>query len=147
MAAAPKATGCGNGKACIYVSAQKWIPYEADTSYKNYHPPPVKSSSWKNGSSSLFVMIASFRDKLCPKTLFNLYSKAKYPNRIYIGLVEQNLPEDGDCLKEYCKLMMESNKDYKSCPFQENIRIERRDASKALVSNLLRHVPDKYIII
>ena len=126
--------GCGSGLPCIYVGPHKWIPYE-DTSYKNYHPPPIKSSSWKDEKTTLFIMIASFRDKLCPVTLFNLYTKAKYPDRIFIGLVEQTLPEDGDCLKDYCDLMMKSDKGYKTCPFTDNIRVEKKDASKALVSN------------
>ena len=128
----PRRTGCGSGTPCVYVSANNWIPYDVEYSYKNYHPPPIKSSSWKNEKSSLFLMIASFRDKLCPHTLYNLYSKAKSPNRIFVGLVQQNLPEDGDCLEQYCKLMLEKG-NMKDCPFKENIRIERKDASKAMV--------------
>lgn len=140
-------TGCGNGKPCIYVSAHNWIPFE-DISYKNHHPFPIKSSSWRDEKATLFLMIASFRDKLCPHTLFNLYTKAKYPDRIHVGLVQQNLAEDGDCLKEYCQLMQEAevaNKNDKaknsavtlSCPYERNIRIERKDASLAMVSRSL----------
>ena len=101
---------CGNGLPCVFVSAHNWIPYDDSFSYKNNHPPPIKSSSWKDEKSTLFLMIASFRDKLCPKTLFNVYTKSKAPNRIFIGLVQQNLPEDGDCVEQYCELMMASNK-------------------------------------
>jgi hypothetical protein len=125
--------GCGGGRPCIYVNKGTWIPYEE---VGQFSPPPTKTESWKDPKATLFVMIASFRDKLCPKTLFNLYTKAKYPSRIFVGVVEQNFPDDIDCMKEYCRLMAEHDPKHASiCPFQENIRVEKKDASSAKVLN------------
>lgn len=39
---------------------------------------------------SIFVSIVSFRDEHCLNTLLSLYDQAKYPENIYVGLVQQN---------------------------------------------------------
>lgn len=40
--------------------------------------------------NTIFVSIASYRDSECFDTIFSLYSNAKYPNNIFIGICEQN---------------------------------------------------------
>lgn len=97
-------------------------------------PHPIASDSWKSSNSTLYISIASFRDTLCPYTLFNIYSKSLYPSRIHVGVVQQNAAGDVDCLFSYCKLM-EGGKYSKEaggrCPFEENIRMMRVDSSIA----------------
>ncbi|KAJ3065455.1 N-acetylglucosaminyltransferase, partial [Quaeritorhiza haematococci] len=41
---------------------------------------------------TIFVAIASYRDKDCKNTLSNLFDNAKNPERVYVGLCEQNDP-------------------------------------------------------
>ena len=49
---------------------------------------------------TIFVSIASYRDKLCIDTVNNIYENAKYPDNIYIGICQQNKEdEDDDCLE------------------------------------------------
>lgn len=64
-------------------------------------------AGWKYESRSntgtIFVSIVSFRDRRCPDTLFELFSKAQRPDRINVGVVQQNAPEDVDCFTTYCK--------------------------------------------
>uniref|UniRef100_A0A7S2P201 Uncharacterized protein n=1 Tax=Leptocylindrus danicus TaxID=163516 RepID=A0A7S2P201_9STRA len=56
----------------------------------------------------LHVMIASYRDPLCPITLFNLFTKAAYPELLHVNVLMQNDPEvDDHCLKVYCKMIQE----------------------------------------
>jgi hypothetical protein len=121
--------GCGNGLPCIYVSRNKWIPYEE---IGKYRPPKVKSLSWKQENTTLFIMIASFRDKLCPRTLFNAFTKAKYPDRITVGVVQQNLSGDLDCIIEYCNLIKKTTLTL-DCPHLQNIRVIKKDASESKV--------------
>ena len=124
---------CGGGQACIFVGKDiGWVAYEEK---KNQIPkyPPV-SDSWNRSTTTLFVTMASFRDKLCPRTLFNLFSKAKYPYRITVGVVQQNLDVDVDCLLEYCKMMIDSKSKYitdETCPFVDQIRMLRVSANDA----------------
>lgn len=69
---------------------------------------------------SIFVSIASYRDKYCRLTLADLFQKAKFPGRIFAGICEQNTVEDVDCLKTHTAAM-----------FKDNIRVVRIDASEA----------------
>lgn len=47
---------------------------------------------------TIFVSVASYRDKECPNTIRELFSKASNPERIYIGICQQNDEKDVDCL-------------------------------------------------
>lgn len=38
----------------------------------------------------------------CGETLKSIFENAKDPSRVYVGLVEQNAPDDKFCLEEYC---------------------------------------------
>lgn len=129
--------GCGGGLPCIYVDRHKWIPWE-DISYKHYSPPKIKSNSWKEEDTTLFIMIASFRDKLCPYTLFNAFSKAKYPKRVHVGVVEQRLDDDVNCVQEYCRLIQLTNSSHDGkCPFIDNIRVAQKNAQQSKVTTTL----------
>ena len=70
--------------------------------------------------NSIFVSLGTYRDPYCPMTLKSLYSQAANPERLYIGLLQQNCFEahcrsgvlkggivedreqDMDCYKEFC---------------------------------------------
>jgi hypothetical protein len=46
----------------------------------------------------LFVNIAAYRDRDCVNTIADLFSKARWPERIFIGVCWQSLsPDDDDC--------------------------------------------------
>lgn len=46
---------------------------------------------------TIFVSIASFRDKECPVTLKSLYLNAEYPYNVFVGVCQQNDEPDVDC--------------------------------------------------
>jgi|SaaInlStandDraft_4_1057021.scaffolds.fasta_scaffold00658_19 hypothetical protein len=47
---------------------------------------------------TIFVSLASYRDKECPKTLIDLFDKASDPSRIFVGICEQNdFKKDSEC--------------------------------------------------
>jgi hypothetical protein len=56
--------------------------------------------------------------------------QAKYPARLHIGVVHQAIHGDIDCLDKYCKLMGHSG-DETTCPYRQNIRVLRTDASES----------------
>jgi hypothetical protein len=62
-----------------------------------------------NNFKTIFVSIASYRDKYCSKTLESCFSNAKNPNNIHVGICIQNDENDEDCmisdesLKQYNK--------------------------------------------
>eukprot|EP00934_Nitzschia_sp_Nitz4_P001314 Nitzschia sp. Nitz4//scaffold69_size99277//58337//59917//NITZ4_004635-RA/size99277-exonerate_protein2genome-gene-0.66-mRNA-1//1//CDS//3329556721//1314//frame0 len=54
------------------------------------------------------VLIASFRDRFCARTIHNAFSRAKYPHRLNIRIVDQTLPnstllDDRGCWQGYCE--------------------------------------------
>jgi len=100
----------------------------------DFLPHPPKSESYKSKDATIFVGIAAFRDTRCPKTLYNLFTKAENPNRVFIGLVQQNGNDDIDCVEKYCELMgytapngLKNPDDdrKKNCPYFNQIRINR----------------------
>ena len=49
-------------------------------------------------SDTIFVSIASYRDAKCPQTINSLFSRAKHPNNVFVGICQQNKEdEDADC--------------------------------------------------
>ena len=71
--------------------------------------------------ATIFVAVASYRDERCPVTLKNLFSKAAFPDRIVVGLVEQiHTEEDNmDCIQAYCRLI---GGIAGSCPHKDQIK-------------------------
>ena len=56
-----------------------------------------------NNNGNIFVSIASYRDNVCIDTLESLYSNARFPTKIYVGICQQNDPNDPtdkDCLSD-----------------------------------------------
>jgi hypothetical protein len=92
-------------------------------------PKPPKAILSDPETSLMFISIASFRDKLCPQTLFRLFTKAKFPDRLRVGLVQQNDDDDSDCIENYCKMMMTNSTG--SCKHIDQIRIKRFHARDA----------------
>jgi hypothetical protein len=46
-------------------------------------------------SKTIFVSIASYRDSNCNKTLESLFANASNPERVFVGICEQNKPGEG----------------------------------------------------
>mmetsp|Transcript_22884 Transcript_22884/g.33438 ORF Transcript_22884/g.33438 Transcript_22884/m.33438 type:complete len:534 (+) Transcript_22884:211-1812(+) len=122
---------CGGGDACIYVNRDiGWVP--RNESLNQPRPPPIRSDSWKRNDTTIFVSISSYRDKLCPVTLFNMFTKAAHPSRLVAAVIQQNVPGDIDCYEQYCSLMRShgfSQGDV--CPYGSNIKMKRLDGNSA----------------
>lgn len=138
----PKKLTCDNGLPCIFMSKDiGWKPYDPSIETSIGTPYPPKTDSWSRNETTLYVTISSFRDKLCPITLYNLFTKALHPNRITVGVVQQNLDDDIDCLETYCKRLKEDKVQYDrlillsknsdGCPFSDQITMDRVNANEA----------------
>lgn len=46
---------------------------------------------------TIFISVASFRDKECPLTLKSLYLNAERPDKVFVGICQQNAESDIDC--------------------------------------------------
>lgn len=61
---------------------------------------------------TIFVSVASYRDDDCSNTLRDLYAKAKYPSRIFVGVCQQNKP--GEMGEECVDPQL---------PYRQNVRV------------------------
>lgn len=59
--------------------------------------------SGENYSKTIFVSVASYRDSQCKETLQELFSKAKNPNNLTVGICDQSNKKDEECgvIKKY----------------------------------------------
>lgn len=67
-------------------------------------PPPTPAEA---STVPIHVLIASFRDRLCPRTLHNLFSKAEAADRLRVYVIQQTEPgveteDDADIWDAYC---------------------------------------------
>ena len=97
-----------------YLDVTKKLPMTWD--FLNKHRIPRQKND-----NSIFVSLGTYRDPYCPMTLKSLYAQAKNPERLFVGLLQQNCFEkkcrtgvlvggkvddmdtDVDCYKEFCK--------------------------------------------
>ena len=90
----------------------------------------------------LHVMVASHRDPLCPRTLYDFFTKAAYPELLRVNVLQQNDPEiDPDCLEGYCELIRTMGKENHSvrnsfdeeseCPHRDQVHIHSIHAKDA----------------
>jgi len=75
-------------------------------------------SDLKHGT--IFVSVPSYRDPECPHTVADIFEKATYPGRVFVGVCQQNEPQDTDCLTTTTAQR-----------FLPNIRVMRLSASEA----------------
>jgi [Skp1-protein]-hydroxyproline N-acetylglucosaminyltransferase len=69
---------------------------------------------------TIFVSVPSYRDPECVKTVADLFDKAQYPQRIIVGVCQQNEPSDVDCVDSSVAQL-----------FLPQIRVLRLSASEA----------------
>ena len=67
--------------------------------YEKFNTIEEEIDNNNKNQDSIFVSIASYRDPDCKKTLQDIFQKADIPERIYIGVCEQN---DKDEVRETC---------------------------------------------
>jgi len=86
--------------------------YPWDRDYLSRMPP-------RKDDGSIFLSVATYRDENCFNTIYHAYEKAKNPEKLFIGLVQQNchkdcksgvlanlsmvlVPPDDDCYQQFC---------------------------------------------
>eukprot|EP00038_Savillea_parva_P025430 m.47631 g.47631 ORF g.47631 m.47631 type:complete len:559 (-) comp6913_c0_seq1:59-1735(-) len=95
-------------------------------------PPPImfdRERAMEHGI--ITVLVAAYRETKCPKTLVNLFTKAKHPDRIRIGVIQQNKEdEDVDCQRGMCELLGKPA-NAEECPYFNQVRMVRMKHTEA----------------
>ena len=85
-----------------HLCSGEWEDPDAAVESPNQMPPPPQIDD--ETAAPIVVLLASYRDPLCPNTLREMFAHAKYPDRIYAGVVQQNQDGDPDCLDTWCEI-------------------------------------------
>lgn len=95
-------------------NGESWVSVSNDVSKAGEPRPPTPILSHTDpNQSEIFVGILSYRDPRCGETLNSLFKRAKYPDRVRIGLVQERSHNDMECIKTYCQ---STGYDLKKCP-------------------------------
>jgi len=100
----------------------------------------ARANKMIDGRPTIFVGIASYRDHWCSKSLETGYGRAKYPNRIFFGVSQQNAPVDKPCLQT--ARPCDEDPEQVICKYRDNIRITEIDAADAKGPVFGRHFAD-----
>jgi [Skp1-protein]-hydroxyproline N-acetylglucosaminyltransferase len=73
-----------------YLDTTKSLLMKWDAENKHRFPKP-------RNDNSVFVSLGTYRDPYCPMTLKSLYDKAEHPERLFVGLLQQN------CFEDHCR--------------------------------------------
>eukprot|EP01117_Protostelium_nocturnum_P009007 TRINITY_DN3233_c0_g1_i1.p1 TRINITY_DN3233_c0_g1~~TRINITY_DN3233_c0_g1_i1.p1 ORF type:complete len:516 (+),score=149.86 TRINITY_DN3233_c0_g1_i1:172-1719(+) len=102
-----------------------WFPgkKEASEFVERYPKPygwPPKDKDPK--MRTIFISMASYRDPVCPSTLIDLFQQSAFPDRIFVGVYQQNSKLEPDCIASLPQ---------KTMRYLSQIRILRIDHSDA----------------
>jgi [Skp1-protein]-hydroxyproline N-acetylglucosaminyltransferase len=85
--AGPRATGLRIWETFLDVTVHSILQWDEQNQQR--FPTP-------RHDNSIFVSVGTYRDEYCPMTLKSLYSQAEFPEKIFVGLFQQN------CFEETC---------------------------------------------
>ena len=99
-----------------------------------------------NGDESIFVSIASFRDPECAKTIARLFDRAAVPNRVHVGICQQNDAIDVDCVAGLADLIeCQGSNVHAACGRVRSgqIRAYRLSSNETLGPTIGRHLSER----
>lgn len=118
-------------KSAAIFNSDEWI--SIDSSIKiNSFPSQITYANQEN-TGEIFILIASFRDSRCSTTIRNIFTKAQYPNRIRVGLIEQIDSEKDpvNCISSFCQGKSD-------CPYKSQIDLITFSSQDARGPNFAR---------
>jgi hypothetical protein len=123
----PSREPCNDNKLWLYeYEYPKYYDDNSTSTPKGLSYQKITSGDFlKNGE--IFVSIASYRDTECNDTIKSIYTNAKNPERIFLGICEQNNKDypSENCIKDNI------NTDPALRPYSDNIRIIKLDYTEA----------------
>ena len=113
---------------------------------KFWYPPQGTDydtvGSYVDGEPTIFLMVASYRDFQCRDTVVSALERAQLPNRIRVGVVQQNAPGDVDCATPDtpCDSGVAGAEDHTLCARASQVEVYHMDAEAATGPVFARHI-------
>lgn len=98
-----------------------------------------------DGRPTIYVSVASYRDSRCTATVESLFERAKHPDRVFVGIVQQNSPgsTDADCLRTRKPCSGRAGATQTLCRYARQIRLHMVQAEESLGPTFGRHRADR----
>ena len=91
------------------------------------------------GERTIYVAIASYRDWQCRDTVTSIFNRAKYPERVRVGVVDQIVEgEDGPCDAPYKPCS--EDPDQELCKYKSQLDVFQVDAPLSIGPVFARHL-------
>jgi len=105
-------------------------------------PGQLRSSSvMAEEMRTIFIGIASYRDSLCRYTVESAFAKARYPERLRIGVVDQLLDGDQSCDVPLVDCNAKPNQAL--CKYRNQIDVYEMEAALAVGAPFARHIVNR----
>ena len=78
---------------------------------------------------TIYIGIASYRDPWCYKSVHTAFARARYPERIYVGVVQQNADDDPECIEP--QIPCDEDPTQVLCKYVDHIRVKKFHAKEA----------------
>ena len=78
---------------------------------------------------TIFIGIASYRDPWCYKSVHTAFARARYPERVYVGVVQQNAEDDPECITP--QIPCQEDPTQVLCKYVDHIRVKKFHAKDA----------------
>lgn len=92
-----------------------------------------------NGKPTIYVTVASYRDPWCKNSVTTAFSRAVYPERIFVGVSQQNTEDDEPCVDPN---ICDEDAEHVLCKYRDQIRVNQIDARTATGPVFGRHHAD-----
>ena len=108
---------------------------------------PVEPEREDEARASIFVGLAAFREPRCGRTLNDAFRRAKHPERVFIGVVDQlaSQVDAFSCIEDYCRLATQNLTAGLPCPFRSHVRVDVREARQSRGPTLARHFQQRLL--
>jgi Glycosyltransferase (GlcNAc) len=95
-------------------------------------------SKTPDGQETIYITIASYRDPECPITIDSIFTRAQYPGRLRVAVIDQRLDEDMHCIIPATPCA--ENPDQVLCKYAGQIEALEMDARLGIGPVFARHL-------
>lgn len=95
-------------------------------------------SKTSDGEETIYITIASYRDPECPITIDSIFTRAKYPHRLRVAVIDQRMDSDMRCIVP--EIPCEQQPDQVLCKYSAQIESLEMDARLGIGPVFARHL-------
>lgn len=88
---------CADGVESTCGSLPDVIPPPREPVHAARNAPVPNTTGEDTDTATIFVSVASYRDRLCTATVRQAFERAAHPGRVFVGVYQQNGPTDAAC--------------------------------------------------